>query len=108
LKMQSAGWRGNLPSIVNLFLVVHKDQHCAAKNVHSSLRGLGDKEFRMLIQSCLDLGFQSTLNIIRTPLHRNSARWHWKKIWSTFSGSPQRTQLPSEAPPQSWILHSER
>jgi hypothetical protein len=48
LKMQSAGWHGNLPSIVNLLCVVHKDQHWAAKKVHTRCLGLGAKVFRIV------------------------------------------------------------
>jgi hypothetical protein len=98
-KTQLAGWRGNFLSIVNLFLVFHSAQHWAAKYVHSIRLHFGFSGSRTSSHSCLDRRFQFTLNITLTPLQRNFAMTHWKKMWSTFSGLPQRTQLPSDGPP---------
>jgi hypothetical protein len=48
--------------------------------------------------SDLDVGFHVTLSMVRNPLQANYAKTHWKKIWSTFSTSPQSAQVPLEGP----------
>jgi hypothetical protein len=53
LKMQSAGCRGNFPSIVNLLRVVQIAQHWAAKKVHTALWALWLRESRIENQSTL-------------------------------------------------------
>jgi hypothetical protein len=79
LKIESAVWRGNFSSMVNLLRVIHNAQHCAAIKVQINLLVFTFRESRIWNQSSLDLGFQFTLNISRTPLHINCARGHWKK-----------------------------
>jgi hypothetical protein len=97
-KTQLAGWRGNLFSVVNLFLVFQSSQHWASKYVHNIRLHLGFSGSKTSSHSCLDRGFQFTLNIAVTPLQKNFSMTHWKKMWSTFSGLPQSAQFPSAGP----------
>jgi hypothetical protein len=60
--------------------------------------GSGLKPSRMKNHSSLELGFQSTLNMSRTPLQRNWAKEHWKKMCSTCSMLPQSAHFPLEGP----------
>ena len=80
LNNQSAGLAGKTCSIVNLFLVVHKDQHMAAKPTQNNLLWAPTKELAKARKSAKEVGAQETCNhdLIQ---HQNSlARTQLKKI----------------------------
>src|SRR4051812_21712460 len=71
LNKQSAGLAGKTCSIVNLFLVVHRDQHMPAKPTQNSLLWAPTKELAKMRRSEKEVGAQETC-IQDLTQHQNS------------------------------------
>ena len=83
---------GKICSIAILFRVVHS-AHARLAN-KSMPKRFGKLQFLLQIatRSSQDPGCCAKPNASPTPAHRKRAKEHLKKMWSTFSGFPQRQQ----------------
>ena len=92
LNRQSEGLLGKTCSIVNLFLVVHKLQHKAAKKTQKILRPCPDRLRDSSNRSLKLWGFQVHESHERTQFQPNRANGKLKRMCSMSSTTPQRVQ----------------
>ena len=80
LNKQSAGLTGKTCSIVNLFLVVHKDQHMAAKPTQNNLLQAPTKELAKARKSAKEVGAHETCNQDLIQHQKSLAKTQLKKL----------------------------
>ena len=98
LNEQSVGLAGKTCSIVNLFLVVHKDHHIAAKHTQKILLWAPTRLLAKRRRSEKEDGLQATCNQDLIQHQNNLAKTQEKKACIVSSLRPQRAQRSDPGP----------